>query len=120
MLHYRLVVSHEYHYEWHEERYKDVEEQLIVSNMLKDADIGRQLQDQMKVQTGSHSICFIPLISLMEVWNHLNNSHSHCAQVLVCTLSMLCSTKLQGNLLNGRAIVRLMVDEASQVGLAQG
>ena len=38
-------------------------------------------------------------------------------QVLVCTLSMLCSEKLHNNLINGRAVVRLLVDEASQVYL---
>ena len=36
-------------------------------------------------------------------------------QVLVCTLSMLCSTRLQDHLLRNRCALRLLVDEASQV-----
>lgn len=78
---FRLVVSHEYHFDWHEERYRELEEQLITSDVLrKDPSLGYRLQDQMKV----------------------------------LTLSMLCSKKLKGNLLHGRSVVRLMVDEASQ------
>ena len=36
-------------------------------------------------------------------------------QVLVCTLSMLCSPRLQRSLLHNRCALRLLVDEASQV-----
>lgn len=33
----------------------------------------------------------------------------------MCTLSMLCSSRLRENLMPGRCITRLLVDEASQV-----
>ena len=38
-----------------------------------------------------------------------------CPQVLVCTLAMLCSPALQRHVLRGRSMLRLLVDEASQI-----
>ena len=45
-----MVVSDEYHFDWHEEHYHDVEPQLIISTELKNAGLGRELQVKMKVQ----------------------------------------------------------------------
>lgn len=79
---FKLVVSHEYHFEWHDDRYGDVQDQLIVSNELKD-DTGRHLSQHISV--------------------------------LVCTLSMLSSKKIKQNFLSSFTVLRLLVDEASQV-----
>ena len=49
----RIVVSKEYHFEWHEAQYKKLESHLITSDRLKEGGIGRALEGQMKVQAES-------------------------------------------------------------------
>ncbi|KAK9828563.1 hypothetical protein WJX72_000777 [[Myrmecia] bisecta] len=81
---FRLVVSEEYHFEWHEDQYLEGElrKVLITSDKLRTPDVGRSCAD---------------------------------IKVFVCTLGMLTSKNFRGELLRGKRLGHLLVDEASQI-----